>query len=100
MKKLFILIVLLMGFNVWSQDGGRIEIEGQILVIEGENKEGIAVYNNSSNKGTITNEEGKFTIEVKENDLVVFSALQYNDVIVIIDKKILNDKSFRLELTQ
>ena len=100
MKKILLSLLLLCSLYGWTQEDGRVKIKGVVLVPNGDDREGITVYNTSSNTGTITDSEGTFTIAVKEKDRVAFSAIQYNDIIVIIDEGIVNNKRLRLELTQ
>jgi hypothetical protein len=98
MKKILLLLFICTLSSV-AQDA-RVTIKGQVLVPDGDDNEGITVYNTSSNQGTITNDEGAFTLKVGENDRVIFSALQYNDVIVVIDTGIVQSKKMRLELIE
>lgn len=100
MKKVALLFILLLSLYTQAQVENRIKIRGTVLVPQGDDKEGITVYNTSSNTGTITDESGAFTLAVQENDRVVFSAIQYNDIIVIIDEGIVANQRLRLELTQ
>jgi len=98
MKKIVLLLFLVTLSSV-AQDN-RVVIKGQVLVPDGDDNEGITVYNTSSNEGTITDDDGAFTLKVGQNDRVIFSALQYNDVIVVIDKGIVQGKKMRLELIE
>ncbi len=98
MRKLYFLFLFLT-LSLSAQDF-RIAVRGQILVPDGDDNEGITVYNTSSNQGTITDKEGYFTLKMGENDRVIFSALQYNDVIVIIDEGIIAKQKMRLELIE
>ncbi|MBE15525.1 MAG: hypothetical protein ABNH00_12675 [Dokdonia sp.] len=98
MRKLYFLFLFLT-LGLSAQDF-RIAVKGQILVPDGDDNEGITVYNTSSNQGTITDEEGYFTLKMGENDRVIFSALQYNDVIVVIDEGIIAKQKMRLELIE
>lgn len=82
-----------------AQNVKRIEISGKINV-ETENKEGITVYNKSSNKGTTTDEVGAFKIEVAENDVVAFGALQFQDFTIIIDKRIIKSRQVSVRLVE
>lgn len=52
-------------------------IKGKVVVKE-QSAEGIHVVNLVSEKATITNEKGEFTIETNEDDLLVFSAVHLN----------------------
>lgn len=98
MKKVLLLLFLVTLSSVAQNT--RVTIKGQVLVPDGNDNEGITVYNTSSNQGTITDDDGAFTLKVGENDRVIFSALQYNDVIVVIDQGIVQTKKMRLELIE
>lgn len=92
---LFLLLILLVS-AVNAQDIERVRIEGTIHVPSGEDAEGISVYNISSQKGTVTDAEGKFKIEVAENDRLQIFALQYQTFVVVIDKGITERKQMRV----
>ena len=49
-----------------------------IIKVENASAEGIHVTNLVSEKATITNEKGEFWLDVKEDDLLVFSAVHLN----------------------
>lgn len=49
-----------------------------VVKVENASAEGIHVTNLVSEKATITNEKGEFWLEVKEDDLIVFSAVHLN----------------------
>ncbi|RMB56370.1 hypothetical protein EAX61_14905 [Dokdonia sinensis] len=97
MKKILFLLLFVVTGAIAQE---RIKIRGQILVPDGDSREGITVFDKSSNAGTITDENGFFTLSVGLNDRVVFSALQYNDVVVIVDEGIIQNKGMRLELVE
>jgi len=100
MKKIALIIMFLATLSTIAQTTQRVKIKGTVLVPENDDKEGITVYNSSSNQGTITDVSGAFTLAVQVNDRVVFSAIQYNNVIVIIDEGIVENQQLRLELTE
>jgi len=99
MKQTLLLFFSLFTLTAFSQDVERILINGKIIV-SSEDKEGVAVYNTSSNKGTITDKDGYFTITVGLNDVVEFSALQLKDFKVIISDKIINSKRLTIILVE
>ena len=78
MKKLLLLVLLCTSISMTSQTFKRVEVDGKIIV-EGDDVEGITVFNTSTNKGVITNKNGEFKIEVAENDFIEFRALQYQN---------------------
>ena len=75
-----------------AQDVKRIPVEGQIIV-DYPDLEGVTIYNLSSNKGTITNKEGEFSILVALNDKIEISALQFEKFSITISQEILDAKS-------
>jgi hypothetical protein len=82
-----------------SQDITRVLVEGKIIV-EGNDIEGITVYNTSSNKGTITDENGEFTIAVALNDFIEVRALQYQNFDFKVSDAILKSKRIRVILIE
>lgn len=85
--------------NASLKEVERIEITGKI-VVQSEDKEAITVFNSSSNKGTITDEEGRFSIEVALNDNITFAALQFKDFSIVIDERIMRSKQLTVFLVE
>lgn len=85
--------------NSQAQEVKRVLVEGQIIV-DYPDLEGVTVFNLSSNKGTITNKEGKFAISVSLNDKVEISALQFEKFLITISKEILDAKSMTVFLVE
>jgi hypothetical protein len=84
---------LLMGQAV-----NRVEVHG--FVYAANDVESVAIYNKSSNKGTTTNKEGEFYLEVAEHDVVVISALQFETQTVNVTKAIVESKSLQIYLNE
>ncbi len=99
MKKILLIFFSFFTLLVFSQDVDRILINGKIIVST-EDKEGVAVYNTSSNSGTVTDEDGYFAIEVAVNDIVEFSALQFKDFKVTITDQIISSKRLTVILVE
>lgn len=100
MKKLILALpIILFGLGINAQEINRTEVQGRIIV-ETNDVEGVTVFNSSSNKGTITNEKGEFTIDVALNDILELSALQFEKFTVKIDKPILTNKFFTVYLVE
>lgn len=97
-KKLLLLLFIVASPVLFAQDIDRTKISGKIHVPQDEDSEGISVYNISSQKGTITNVDGSFEIEIAENDRVQITALQYQSFTVIVDKGIVNRKVMNIFL--
>lgn len=86
-------------FSTKAQEVERIEVEGKIIV-DSPDVEGVTVFNTSSNRGTITNEEGRFNILVALNDELQFSALQFKNFKVVITQEIINSKELIVVLVE
>ena len=67
--------IVIIGFLFWVPLlFSQTTIKGKVVVKE-QSAEGIHVLNLVSEKATITNEKGEFSIEANEDDLLVFSAV-------------------------
>ncbi|WP_299228625.1 carboxypeptidase-like regulatory domain-containing protein [uncultured Psychroserpens sp.] len=99
MKPLLTLILLITSLNTISQEITRIKIDGKIIV-ESNDIEGITVFNASSNKGTVTDENGAFSIDVALNDLIEIRALQYQNFDVRVNEAIMESKKMRIFLIE
>lgn len=99
MKKLLPLLLFCINFCAIAQDVKRVVVEGKIIV-EGNDIEGITVYNTSSNKGAVTDENGEFNIAVALNDLIEVRALQYQNFDFKVSQAILSSKRIRVILIE
>ncbi|MFP4845266.1 hypothetical protein [Winogradskyella sp. PE311] len=99
MKNLIITLCCLFTFSIYGQDVERVTVNGRIVVSTAD-KEGVTVYNTSSNKGTITDENGEFEIKVTLNDIVDFGALQFKDFKITITEEILASKRLTVILVE
>ena len=98
MKQQLLLLFLLLPFIIHAQDVERIVIEGQISAPANSDIEGVAIYNNSANRGTVTDSEGAFELAVALNDVIVVSAIQYATFKVIVDQKVIDNKKLGIYL--
>lgn len=99
MKHIIITICCLLTFSIYGQDLDRVTVNGRIVVAS-KDKEGVTVYNNSSNKGAITDEKGEFEIKVALNDKVEFGALQFKDFSITITEEIIKSKRLTVILVE
>ncbi|WCO01055.1 carboxypeptidase-like regulatory domain-containing protein [Psychroserpens ponticola] len=99
MKKLLPILLFCISFCAMSQDVKRVIVEGKIIV-EGNDIEGITVYNTSSNKGAVTDENGEFTLPVTLNDFIEIRALQYQNFDFKVSQAILDSKRIRVILIE
>ncbi len=95
-KKLLLLIFIVLSTTLMAQDVERTKVAGKIHVPNGDDAEGINIYNISSQKGTVTNPDGTFEIEIADNDRVQITALQYQSFTVVIDKGIITQKRMNI----
>ncbi|MFD1162760.1 carboxypeptidase-like regulatory domain-containing protein [Hwangdonia seohaensis] len=100
MKQLLLIFILIFSCDlVMGQDIERVEVNGIILAVNSD-VENITVYNTSSNKGTITNGNGEFTIHVALNDIIEISALQFKAVSIAITKDVIASKQLKIYLAE
>jgi len=99
-KSLF--FFMLLAFTIYSakaQSVERVEVFGKIIV-DSPDVEGVTVFNTSSNRGTITDQEGKFSIMVTLNDRLHISALQFKNFEIIITQDIIDSKALTVVLVE
>lgn len=94
-----LLLFLFLPLFVISQNIDRISIDGRIIANDSD-VENVTVFNSSSNKGTITNENGEFKIDVALNDLLTISALQFEQLKISINKDVIKTKQLTVFLVE
>lgn len=99
MKLLLSLFLFCFSFYTFSQGINRENVIGKIIV-EGNDIEGITIYNTSSNIGTVTDKNGEFTIAAALNDLLEIRALEYQNIDVRINKAIIESKEISIFLIE
>ncbi|MGE5944469.1 MAG: carboxypeptidase-like regulatory domain-containing protein [Flavobacteriales bacterium] len=100
MKQKLLFIAFLITYNsLIGQTIKRVEVHG-FMYANANDVEAVAIYNRSSNKGTITNEKGEFFLEVAENDVIEISALQFETQKVTITKDVIESKSLKIYLVE
>lgn len=98
-KRLLILILVLITSFMHSQEIERVKVKGKIIV-EANDIEGITVYNTSSEKGTITDIDGTFTIEAGLNDRIEISALQFKKFIIAVDEGVVEQRKMTIFMVE
>lgn len=99
MKKLIFILSILIGASSFSQNLSRTQVNGKIIV-ESADISGITIYNKTLNLGAITNEKGEFTIDVRLNDIIQVSAVQYKNISFNVNEDILESKSIKVFLIE
>ncbi|WP_081208993.1 peptidase associated/transthyretin-like domain-containing protein [Salegentibacter sediminis] len=94
------LVFLITAFPLLSQEVQRVVVDGKIIVPEGDNPEGMTVYNETSQRGTISNTEGEFRISVAINDSISFSALQFQKFTVVVDQGVIDSGELNVFISE
>jgi len=76
----------------------RVLGKGTIKAPVGEDVEGVNIYNRSAQKGTITDAEGAFELEVGVNDRVQVTAIQFQSFVIIVDEGVVENKRMSIYL--
>ncbi|GAA4108382.1 hypothetical protein GCM10022393_04430 [Aquimarina addita] len=99
MKLSLVFICFITTFS-FAQITSRIPIEGKISAPVGDVVEGVVVYNRSTNKGTITDQNGIFNIHVGINDKIEVVSMQYQKFTVLVNKGIIDSKKLTIFLNE
>ena len=94
--KIKLVFILLSGFTGNMVSSQEIRVEGKIIAKA--NLENIHVLNYSSKHFTVTNSLGQFRIDVKLNDTLIFSSVQYEKKIVVVNDVIMLHKTMEVSL--
>lgn len=90
-----------MSFGIASaQFSDRKEIKGNIKVPENSEAEGITVYNKNSGHGTVSSENGDFSLFVKAGDSIYFSAVQYGELLVVVGEEVVTTGQLNVEISE
>lgn len=95
---IFLLLIAVMP-NLNSQSINRVEVHGRVSSSTNE-VEAITVFNKSTNNGTITDFDGKFTIVVAVNDIIEISALQFQTKVITITEDVVTSKQLQIVLIE
>jgi hypothetical protein len=92
MKPKLLLFTLLLSSIMLAQDAERKILRGSVIY-RNVKATGVNIVNNTTSKGTMTNQKGEFQIMVKKDDILIFSSVQYTlKEIVVTDKIIKNNR--------
>ncbi len=99
--KRFLLILLLTTMNITAQaqEIERVKIKGDIVAPDGQDAEGVVIMNTNTGRATISNEDGKFTLEAGINDELVLQSLQFSKVRILVDYGIITTKGITVTLS-
>lgn len=98
--RIFLNIFFLIAINfTYSQDDYRTWIKGKVLY-KNVNVSSANVINNTSQQATTTNDDGEFEIEVKLDDKLIFSSVQYQIRELNITKEILQRNRIVIDVNE
>jgi len=98
--RILVNIFILVAINfTYSQDDYRTWIKGKVLY-KNVNVGSANVINNTSQQATTTNDDGEFEIEVKLNDKLIFSSVQYQIRELNITKEILQRNRIVIDVNE
>jgi len=97
--KILFLFLILGALECYSQDDDREYLRGQVLY-RNVNVPNQNVINVQTETATITNEKGEFGIRVKVGDELVFTAVNYQIMVVKITPEILDNKRLVVEVDE
>ncbi len=86
-------------FCLHGQSVDRVEVNG-VLYSNNNDVEAVTIFNKSSNKGTITNKKGEFTIKVALNDVIEISALQFQTMSITVDEGDIKANDLKIYLVE
>lgn len=98
MKSFIITVLLLVSGLGFAQE--RAIIQGNITVPPGDDPEGITIYNKTTNRGTVSQDDGTFLIAVALNDTLSFSAVQFQEFSVIIDQGVIDSGKLNIVINE
>ncbi|MET2984916.1 carboxypeptidase-like regulatory domain-containing protein [Aureibaculum conchae] len=96
LKSTYLILLLFYTFSLAAQQT-RTLISGTVKSEEKDMKN-IHVINKTTLKGTITGTKGKFSIQVKSKDTLVFLGIQFESKKVVITEADINQKTIQVEL--
>jgi hypothetical protein len=99
MRKIAAIILFFASISwVLGQEVKRTVVTGKIQAMGNEDVEGIALFDISSQQGTVTDSQGYFELEMAPNDKVYIAALQFQPFTIVIDEGIIDSKSLTISL--
>jgi len=97
-KKLLLLFFMCCSIACLSQQTDRVVVAGKIFVPKNEEPEGIHIYNITSEKGTVTDVTGAFSMAVAEQDRLQITSIQYQSFTVVVSSKSITEGILKIYL--
>ena len=99
MKKGITALLFLVSLFAFSQDIIRENIKGKIIV-EGNDIDGITIYNTVTKKGAVSDVNGEFTIAAATNDFLEIRAIEYQNFDIKVNDFIIESKKMNIYLIE
>ncbi|MEM6721387.1 MAG: carboxypeptidase-like regulatory domain-containing protein [Bacteroidota bacterium] len=99
MKLKLLLFSLLISSLMLAQDADRKILRGAV-VYRDVKVTGVNIVNNTTSRGTTTNQKGEFEILVKKDDILIFSSVQYTIKEIVITEKIIENNRLVVEVKE
>lgn len=94
------MFLLLPAMFLHAQIVERIIITGTVTVPQGDEAQGISIYNLNTQRGTVSNAAGKFNLSVGVNDSIRVSSLLFQEFTIIIDKGVLDSEQLNIQINE
>lgn len=95
---LFSALIFVITFSFGQEDGRQI-LRGKVIYMD-TSVPNEHVINATTERATVTNENGEYAIAVKEGDQLVFTAVNYNIKVVTITNEILENNRLLVEVKE
>lgn len=93
---IFNLICIVSCFNLQAQ---KIDLKGEITAENGETAF-INIINLTQKSGSISNKEGEFSIAVQLNDTLIFNAVQFEKLDLVVTEEVLQNNFLKIYLVE
>ncbi|WP_031427807.1 hypothetical protein [Flavimarina sp. Hel_I_48] len=100
--KLFYTFLIVLSINQLTAQSfnNRMLIEGKVNVPPGDDNEGIVIFNESSTRGTITNRNGIFFLNVRQGDKILVQSIQFTPFELQVDLGMIQNKKIIVTLRE
>ncbi|AWX45366.1 hypothetical protein HME9304_02380 [Flagellimonas maritima] len=99
MKNTILLVILLAFTSISFAQDNRQVLRGKVLY-KGGNVPNENVINSTAETATITNDDGQFSILVKEGDQLVFTAVNFQLEVITVTPEMLNNNRLVVEVSE
>lgn len=98
MKAITTILFCFISVCVFSQYVERVKVIGKIFAPQDEDKEGVSIYNKTSQRGTVSDTYGNFTIALALGDVIVITALQFQTFTRTVTEGVLQNEKINILL--